>query len=477
MNRCSLMKPFSISKLSLLHRFVLTGFVVLLAGMAVIGTWVSNEIEKGVISGTGVVTSIYLHGAISHRLQSLAGGGRMNEADRIALDRELAGTHFGERAVALRVWTRDSRIVYSSANPLLVGRKFPVTAALAAAFGGEVRTQVAKQSDLEIELGARRSARLIETFAPIRNDNDGSIIAVAELYQTADDLVQDMRAAQWRNWGVQAAVTLAILALFSVLVKRANNTIVDQQRELEEKVAQLTTLLAQNKQLHERVSRAAARTTALNERVLRHVAADLHDGPGQGLALASMRIESIAKMWGNGTVAAGRDAVVEEFRTVHLALQSALVDLRAIVRGLYLPEIEPLSVAETIQRAVSEHERKSNVAVTLKLGEVPAEAPLPLKMTIFRVLQESLANGFRHGGGNNQRVTVAVSAGQLIVEVADAGKGFDPKTVKTGGHLGLVGMRERVEVLGGRFEVQSAPTQGTVVRASLPLSQREESDD
>ena len=477
MARSSDMNTFPLSRLSLLHRFLLTGFAVLLGGMAVIGTWVSNEIEKGVISGTGVVTSIYLNSAISHHLQSLAGGGRINDADRVALDRELASTHFGDRVVALRVWTRDGRIVYSSANPLLVGRKFPVTAALAAAVRGEVRTQVAKQSDLEIQLGARRSSLLIETYAPIRGDNDGSIIAVAELYQTADDLVQDVRAAQWRNWGVQAAVTLAILALFSALVKRANDTIVLQQRELKEKLAQLTTLLAQNELLHERVSRAAARTTALNERVLRHVAADLHDGPGQGLALALMRIESVAKMWGNGTGAVGGDSVAEEFRTVHLALQSALVDLRAIVRGMYLPEIEPLSVSETIQRAVSEHERKSNVVVALNLNEVPAEAPLPVRMTLFRVLQESLSNGFRHGGGNDQRVTVASSGDQLIVEVADAGKGFDPKTVKTGGHLGLIGMRERVEVLGGSFEVKSAPTQGTVVRASLPLSQREERDD
>ena len=467
-----MMNTFSFSKLSLLHRFLLAGILVLLAGMAVIGAWVSNEIEKGVISGTGVVTSIYLHGAISHRLQSLTGGGPINDADRIALDRELAGSHFGERAVSLRVWTRDGRVVYSSANPLLVGRKFPVTAALAAAFAGETRTQVAKQSDLEIEFGAKRAARLIETFAPIRDDNDRSIIAVAELYQTADDLEQDMRAAQWRNWGIQAVVTLAILALFTALVKRANDTIVVQQRELREKVVQLSALLAQNELLHDRVSRAAARTTALNERFLRHVATDLHDGPGQSLALATMRIESLSEVCGGCAQSAGRDTTVaEDFRTLHLVLQSALADLRAILRGLQLPEIEGFSIADTVQRAIDDHERKTGLEVPLTVTNIPGEAPLPVRITLFRLLQESLANGFRHGGGRNQRVSVTGSDGQLVVEVADDGRGFDLKALQMGGHFGLDGMRERVQLLGGSFDVQSAPNQGTVIRASLPLFQ------
>jgi signal transduction histidine kinase len=421
-----------------------------------------------------VVTSIYLHGAISHHLQSLAGGGHINDADRIALDRELAGTHFGERVVALRVWARDGRIVYSSANPLMVGRKFPVTAPLVAAFAGEVRTQVAKQSDLEIELGAKRSSRLIETYAPIRDDNDGSIIAVAELYQTADDLEQDMRAAQWRNWGIQAVVTLAILALFTALVKRANNTIVVQQRELQEKVVQLSALLAQNEQLHDRVSRAAAHTMALNEQFLRNIATDLHDGPGQGLALASMRIESLSEVCGGCTQSAGKDTTVaEDFRTLHLVLQSALVDLRAILRGLQLPEIEQFSVVDTVQRAIDDHERKTGSEVPLTVTNIPDEAPLPVRITLFRLLQESLANGFRHGGGCNQRVAVTGSAGRLTVEVADDGRGFDPGALKPDGHFGLDWMRERVELLGGSFEVHSAVGRGAMVRVSLPLSQPE----
>ncbi|MBI2316684.1 MAG: hypothetical protein HYU75_06630 [Betaproteobacteria bacterium] len=113
----------------------------------------------------------------------------------------------------------------------------------------------------------------------------------------------------------------------------------------------------------------------------------------------------------------------------------------------------------------------------LALAEVPEEASVPVKMTLFRVLQESLANGFRHGGRCTQRVAVSGSGNQLSVEIADDGKGFDPRALKTGGHLGLVGMRERVEALGGSFAVSSAPNRGTTVRTTLPLSRQEENDD
>lgn len=468
----------AIPKLSLVGRFLLTGFLVLLAGMALVGTWVGDQIEKGVLSGTGVVTSIYLDSAVSRHLQSLAGNSRINEADRIALDRILAGTHFGERAVALTVWTRDGRVIYNNPDVSLEGRQFPVKGELAAAFAGQVRTQRASIAEADDASASKQRSRLIETYAPIRADNDGAIIAVAGFYQTADDLEQDLRAAQMRSWAMQAAVTLAILALFTTLVRRANDTINAQQRELREKVTQLTALLAQNEHLHDRVSRAAARTTALNERFLRHVAADLHDGPGQGLALASMRIESLAEVCNACANSAGKgSSVAEDFRTLHLALQSALADLRAILRGMHLPEIEQLTIADTVRRAVSDHERKSGREVPLAINDVPDDASVPVKMTLFRVLQESLANGFRHGGECNQRVAVAGSSDQLSVEVADDGKGFDPKVLRGGGHLGLAGMRERVEALGGSFAVASSPNNGTTVRATLPLSQQENNDD
>jgi signal transduction histidine kinase len=111
--------------------------------------------------------------------------------------------------------------------------------------------------------------------------------------------------------------------------------------------------------------------------------------------------------------------------------------------------------------------------VELTINNVPEDGPLPVKITLFRLLQESLANGFRHGGAAKQFIALDTSDSRLQVTVRDDGKGFDPRATETEGHLGLEGMRERVEILGGTFYVWSAVGQGTVVRADIPLTSGE----
>jgi signal transduction histidine kinase len=222
-------------------------------------------------------------------------------------------------------------------------------------------------------------------------------------------------------------------------------------------VTQLTGLLTQNEQLHNRVSRAAARTTALNERFLLRIAADLHDGPGQDLALALLRIDELADVCAACSVSlVKRNAANDDFRTIQSALRSALTDMRAILAGLRLPEIKKLSVAETVDRAVRDYEHKTGAAVELAVSDVPIEAPLSIKIALYRILQESLANGFKHADGASQQVGITGNENQLIVEISDEGPGFNKRDVLSDEHLGLVGMRERVEILAGTFEVKSA---------------------
>jgi signal transduction histidine kinase len=465
------MNPFA--RFSLVRLLLAGGAVILLAGMLVVGTWVEREIESGVISRAGMVTGLYVDSLVTPHLQSLAGNGELREADRAALDRLLSGTPLGQHIVSFKIWAPEGRVLYST-NPALIGRQFEVKPALASAFAGQVHSHIADLTEPENESERQQWSRLIETYAPVRAANTGRIIAVSEFYQKTDDLAQEVRAARLRSWLMVSMATLVMFLLLAWLVRRASNTITAQQSELSEKVAQLTALLSQNEQLHDRVRRAAARTTALNERFLHRIAADLHDGPGQDLALALLRMESLAETCAScaATVNKGSD-VAGEFRTVHSALQSALADLRATSAGLQLPEIEQFSLADTARRAVRDYERKAGLSVALAVDDVPREAPLPVKITLFRLIQESLANGLRHGGGTDQRVTLGRRDGQLTVEVADRGKGFDVRTAAADGHLGLAGMRERVEILGGTFDVESASGRGTVIRASLPLARLE----
>ena len=120
----------AITSLSLVHRFLLIGFLVLLAGMALTGIWVGSQIETGVVNGTGIVTNMYLDGAVTPNVQSLANADRLDGADRLALDRMLSGSYLGDRIVALKIWGSNGRILYNSTDPSLVGHAYPMERAL-----------------------------------------------------------------------------------------------------------------------------------------------------------------------------------------------------------------------------------------------------------------------------------------------------------------------------------------------------------
>jgi signal transduction histidine kinase len=118
---------------------------------------------------------------------------------------------------------------------------------------------------------------------------------------------------------------------------------------------------------------------------------------------------------------------------------------------------------------VSDFGRISGEPVEFACDEEFALGPTPVNITIYRVVQESLANSFKHAGSASKQVLVTGARGFVDVEIRDDGVGFDAGANTGVATLGLVGMRERVELLGGTFAVESATGEGTIVRARLPL--------
>jgi len=267
---------------------------------------------------------------------------------------------------------------------------------------------------------------------------------------------------------VMAIIILMYLLLY-LLVCHYSRTIDLQRRELNDKIAQLA-LTAKKEQLHDRVQRAAASTTALNESLLRRISADLHDGPGQDLGFALMRFDSIVEYCSKCTGGQeGPESIAVALQPIHTAIKSALADLRSICAGLRLPDIEQLTVNEIAARAVDDYQCKTGARVVLLASADNTAASLPVKIALYRLLQESLANGFRHAAAAGQRVEIKTEGNRLLVEISDDGSGFDRRAAAREDHLGLVGMRERVEVLGGSFDLHSQPGMGTVIQVNLPL--------
>jgi signal transduction histidine kinase len=446
---------------SLAQQYLVASLIVVLVGVLITGAWIGHQIEDSVLQRTGGITALYVDSVLGPSLQALAGDDRwLTAEDTAALNRLVTQTGPGQGVVQFKIWSRDGRILYS-ADPALVGRQFPVDDALEQAIHGAVSADISNLDEPENLDERQHFTRLVEVYAPVRQDSDGRVIAINEFYLLPDALDAEIREAQLRSWAVVAVIGLVTYLLLAGIVKRGSDTIRSQQRELERR-------LDQNVRLHERVRQAAGRTTALNEQSLRRISADLHDGPGQALALALLRLDALQTPYQSDSSESAASRA--DFETVHSAVRDALSDLRAISAGLRLPELERLSVAEVAARAIDDHQRRSGVVVQRELESLPDEAPLPIKIALLRTLQEALSNATRHGRGDDVRVELQGSNDQLHLTVSDRGPGFDTRQADAGGGLGLAGMRERAELLGGAFHVESAPGGGTTVRVCWPLS-------
>ena len=216
-----------------------------------------------------------------------------------------------------------------------------------------------------------------------------------------------------------------------------------------------------------RVQRASQRVTALNERYLRRIGADLHDGPAQLVALAALRLDSPV-LSDPATPAEKREREISGMRA---SLDEAMREIRNICNGLVLPHIESAELPEILQLAVRAHEQRTETVVALSHEGSRALSPSE-KICIYRFVQEALNNGFRHAGGTGQSVTQYFEAGRLVVQVSDNGPGFDQVVARPEG-LGLAGLRERVESLGGRFAIHSSAA-GTTVMMSLTTQEETE---
>lgn len=457
--------------LSLAHQFMLASFLTLLMAMAAVGWWVSSEIADGVVHRTGATTALYVDSFVSPLIGDLPEDGSLTPSQAWSLSRLLKDTPLGREIVAFKVWGRGGRVLYNS-EPAASGGVFPVQGNLQRAWQGTVGSRLSDLEDAENVAERANYSHLLETYAPVRSPSGDRIVAVAEFYQVADLLDQEIADAQRRSWlGVGLATLLTYLVLAGI-VKRGSDTIRSQQAELRDKISSLTTLLAQNEELSDRVRRAATRTAELNEHFLRRVSSELHDGPAQDLGLSLLRLDSLkARFETNDTLvqSARTGADAEELEVILSSLRRALQDVRGISTGLRLPELESLTIEETLARVVRAHERKTVSNVDLDMECLPERVSLPMKITVYRLVQEALSNAFRHGGGANQRVHVRCNGQYLELEVSDSGPGFEWKGMPAGGqHLGLTSMRERVESLGGVLTIDSAPGKGTKVRASLP---------
>jgi signal transduction histidine kinase len=366
--------------------------------------------------------------------------------------------------VSFNLWRRDGKILYAK-DAAQIGKVVEPNLSLIHAFEGNVVAEFDGLDDTERLDHEATTAPLLEIYNPVREPWSGDVVAVSEFYEIADDLKATLNSALWSSWLVVAGATATALAMLSGIVLRGSRTIQTQRSALEAKIDELHELLSQNASLRHRVQRASRRATAINERYLRRIGADLHDGPAQLVALAALRMDSPVLL-DPTTSSTNRKA---EIADIHQTLSEAMREIRAICNGLVLPQIETAAAANILRLAVAEHERRTGSSVSLALPARLPELGTSEKISIYRFAQEGLNNAWRHGKGKDQAIEARITDGKLFIQVIDGGPGFDPASTEG---LGLAGLRERIESIGGHFDTSSSRN-GTRLTLTLSIEEQQ----
>lgn len=445
---------------SLSTQFLVAGGLVMGSAAYVVGTWVSDRIEQGVVQNSGTTAALYIESLIPSQIVSAKSEMTISDAVRLTLREAFNQGILRESVVTYNVWSRDGEVL-DSYRPSLRGKRYEPSEPLLKAWSGEVASQF-KNIEVQAEHPeSRLGVPLLEVYVPIRDANTGQVLAVVEFYQRAESLAGELGKAKNDSW----MLVLQIFGLSGALlfaIVHAGSRLIERQRELlKSQLAESQGLSMRNQALRERVTRAAQRSTAQSEKIMQRIGQDLHDGVAQHLSLASLRLEGA----GLGQT--------EDAETVRKALASAMTELRAISRGLALPDLAKLSLNGCLSQAITDHNKSfgSNATLASEAAE-NIEVSYATKLCIYRFLQETLSNAHRYAQATSINVRVSSEEDLITVVVSDDGKGFEPQSqmgLREDGGQGLIGLADRAATLNGHIEIDSAPDAGTQIRLILPL--------
>jgi signal transduction histidine kinase len=213
-------------------------------------------------------------------------------------------------------------------------------------------------------------------------------------------------------------------------------------------------------QSESRLRLLSTRLLNAQEEERRGLSRDLHDELGQVGTAVTLALQRAAQ-----AAPARKDELIGQALHAAEHLLERIHEMAARVRPTMLDD---LGLKDAVQNLLSEYERRTGLVARAELRFEPPDVPAVVGENVYRILQEALTNVARHAQAAEVFVELRVTADRVELGVRDRGSGFDPDAAD-GKRLGLLGMRERAELLGGTFQVRSAPGQGTEVHVVLPL--------
>jgi signal transduction histidine kinase len=196
------------------------------------------------------------------------------------------------------------------------------------------------------------------------------------------------------------------------------------------------------------------------------LAREIHDGLAQTLAYLKFQSAQMLTFLSTGNVDRLEAAIKANYQTLSDAYQDARLaidNLRSIPGG---------DTQTWLLRQASSFSEVTGILVDVSHLNVPAEIPLQTQTQLIRIVQEALSNIQKHAQASKVALSGSLHNEEIVIEIADNGSGFEPDQVATGSKYGLVGMRERTELVGGEFQIISRLGEGTTVRITIPIHGR-----
>jgi signal transduction histidine kinase len=224
-------------------------------------------------------------------------------------------------------------------------------------------------------------------------------------------------------------------------------------------------LVNELRQAQEQRGRLLNRTVQAREEERRSLAAELHDGPIQRLTFLNIDLELARRGIMRGAVDTGR----ETLERVQVRLAEEIGELRRVMVTLRPPLLDEVGLSAALRDHVADFAARTGVRTDLDT-DVTVRLDPGIETVLYRVSQEALINVHKHARAGRCNLSIKASEAAIELRISDDGAGFDPAAAAgpERGHYGLVGMRERVEMAGGRVEVTAAPGAGVTVLVMFP---------
>jgi signal transduction histidine kinase len=362
--------------------------------------------------------------------------------------------------VLVTVWRSDGTVIFSSV-PGLVGKKFPVGAGLRDAFTkGKTIGTISRASGRAALYPSDLPDKLLDAFVPVFGSipHKSGPMVVVETF-TDYSVVSGPVGRFFRSTLLSLSAGLLVLYMLMLPLAWRQAAKLDEQNErLEGALSRERTTQFQRRKLMERTLGAA-------EEERSRLAAELHDGPVQRLARLGYGLERVRTRQKQGDLKGSKELLQE----IQTSVFDEVKDLRGMMSRLRPPVLDERGLEDALRDRADAMQEDAGISCSLE-GHLEERLPPAIETVLYRVSQEALQNVIKHASAKNARIVLDRNNGSIIMEVRDDGVGFQPEAVPnaSGQHFGMLAMRERVEVLGGTWSIESKPGHGTSVRVAVP---------